>query len=201
MPNSPEIVRVLQQCEELESLLVDETLPTGLKGTDRERAALTSFSVAIEHYRAIRHLIEDGRFQSSSRALMRPLRETCFRGMWLVRIATDAEVERAFSDDKIYPDFSRITGLLDKRERTTYYKYGLEDLTLFHGFTHTGYQQLLRHYNQMIQEPPLANPAESIALLRHAQVDIALFAMALIRAYDKPEGIVRIEQALDRLTV
>jgi hypothetical protein len=118
----------------------------GLKLTvdGRRDLAVAALHVAIEHFKAIVNLTEDGLLGSAA-ALVRLEYESVLRGIWLAKAATDDQVAAYEKDD--VPLVVNMVEAIDKLDGgnhwMTLHKPGYRALS---GLSHSGIGQLSRRY-------------------------------------------------------
>ena len=115
---------------------------------NRKRVQLSSacLHVAMEHQQSVNTLIVEG-LCGSAVALIRPTIEACFRGHWLMMVATTEQLDGVGKDAKnAFPPFDKIVtaieaplGAGDNRMSETLRGQWWSRLC---SYTHTGYQQI-----------------------------------------------------------
>ena len=147
---------------------------------NRAKVSFSLLHLSIEHHQSMIVLSEFGKY-GSALALLRPQRDTCLRGMWYLRCATDEQIEN-FLSDKNPPG---VKDLLEGIERTEPYTQkqmsSLMDKinSLLHDFTHGGlYQAAIRKKDSIIsssieQSQLSAFLCVSQALALSASIDVA----------------------------
>jgi len=108
----------------------------------------------IEHHEAILVLVTQNMIGSAF-ALARPLFEGMYRGLWLNVPATDGEVEKFISKDKIDLTIAKIAERIDPAYQTGDFfsdlkKRGWKPLN---GYAHTGMLQLGRRFTEHEVKP------------------------------------------------
>lgn len=110
----------------------------------RARIAGGCLHTAIEHSQAIVLLISEGMF-GSALALVRLLFEAWIRGLWILRAASDDEVDRA-GDDSFPRDFGYLIDKLESAggavEAGMLSAVKAENWTALNSWTHTGFRQV-----------------------------------------------------------
>jgi hypothetical protein len=135
----------IKECETFKDLVVLE-LGSLTIDSKRKRLAILFLAIALDHFRAIIHLLDDGRYVTSAFALVRPLMDAAFRSIWIAHIATDDEILEAESNTEAkYPNPRKVCQLMQ-------IKFGDETDELVHtiskdwkrlsGYVHTGLPQL-----------------------------------------------------------
>jgi hypothetical protein len=143
----------------------------------RNRLACACFDMVLEHYKAITELVYL-RLPGSAFSLSRSLFESCVRGIWLHRCATENEISRYERDKfgkrmhELITDIEHTEGF----ESKTFSKTQGQTWGTLNSLTHSGYEQLGRRFNGNIQEPSYAE-SDQMIILNHAK------ALALITVY------------------
>lgn len=143
----------------------------------RNRLACACFDMVLEHYKAITELI-NLRLPGSAFSLSRLLFESCVRGVWLHRCATEQDVSR-YERDKLNKKMFELIADVDKTEGfegNVFSKAKDQIWKSLNSLTHSGYEQLRRRFNGNIQEPSYSEP-DQIIMLNHAK------ALAFISVY------------------
>jgi hypothetical protein len=101
----------------------------------------------IEHQEAVLLLIDED-LVGSALALMRPVVEAMYRGLWIDKCATDEEVKRFIEKDEIEARFTTLAKAIDEKYETHGAFEGLKKRTwsLLNSLTHTGMHQLKRRF-------------------------------------------------------
>jgi len=143
----------------------------------RNRLACACFDMVLEHYKAITELVNLS-LPGSAFSLSRLLFESCVRGVWLHRCATDNDVSRYEGDKfnkkmhKLIADFEQTDGF----ETKTFSRAQALTWGTLNSLAHSGYAQLGRRFNGDIQEPSYSE-SDQVIMLNHAK------ALAFIGVY------------------
>ena len=143
----------------------------------RNRLACACFDMVLEHYKAITELL-NLRLPGSAFSLSRLLFESCIRGIWLHRCATENDIGR-YERDKFGKKMYELIADVEKTdgfESKTFSKTKGKTWGTLNSLTHGGYEQLGRRFNGNIQEPSYAE-SDQMIMLDHAK------ALALIAVY------------------
>lgn len=99
------------------------------------------FSIGRQHHDTIVFLIDQEKNPSSAAALLRPLIDALYRGIWIAQCASPDQIKQ-FVEMKL--DLSSVN--FAKEVANLYDGTGLskENRDVYHGFTHGGYEQLGR---------------------------------------------------------
>jgi len=115
---------------------------------EEKRVQLSSacFHIAMEHQQAINTLIVQG-LSGSAMALIRPAIEACFRGHWLMMVASGDELDLVGRDERdAFPPFQAIVSAIEGPLRIG--DDGMSKAlrgpwwSRLCSYTHTGYQQI-----------------------------------------------------------
>lgn len=154
---------------------------------EREVLAIAAFFLTHEHHGAILQLFLAGR-EGSALAMLRPCFETMARGVWLLRGATDEQLE-FFCNGR---DSKKVEGLLKDLSKGP---SALDDAFLsetwvksersLHQFTHTSYQLLVRRAPE--EELPVSKDPEEVGdAVRFASGTALLATIELARMANLP---------------
>jgi hypothetical protein len=186
--------RALEECERFKGVIVTELgrMPIA---SERSRLASLFFCTALDHFRSITHLLDDGRYVVSAFALVRPVADASFRSVWISQFASDDEIRAGFEKNKDYRSLKRIALLMKKR-------FGLEDqfidmiadeFDLLSGYVHTGVRQLKsRATASRTKEFPYR---KAIAMLSASAFYLWLGACQFATSLQKGEAALRIDNA------
>ena len=144
--------------------------------------ACACFDMVLEHYKAITELI-NLRLPGSAFSLSRLLFESCIRGVWLHRCATDQDVSR-YERDKFDKKMFELIADIEKTEgfeSKMFSKAKAQTWKSLNSLTHSGYEQLGRRFNGNIQEPSYTE-SDQINMLNHAKAlaFIAVYMVSLV---------------------
>jgi hypothetical protein len=113
----PKVERALNFSIEI-SDLIDQCHPEKATGDrSQEAIAMALFMIALEHRQAIMLLVHHGS-RSSAAALIRPAFEAYFRGVWVLKVATDAQVQDMFGVHPRLPTLDTALKQLRKNDAT-----------------------------------------------------------------------------------
>lgn len=138
-------------------------------GSSRNRLACACFDMVLEHYKAITELM-NLRLPGSAFALSRLLFESCIRGIWLHRCATDNDLSR-YERDKLDKKMFELIADVEKTEgfeEKTFSKAKAQTWKSLNSLTHSGYEQLGRRFKGNIQAPSYSD-SDQMLMLNHAK--------------------------------
>lgn len=140
----------------------------------RVRASAACFSVSQQHYHSILVLLSQATpLEATSHALLRPLLESVFRGLWLRHVATDAQIEEYVKSGSKLNMADLIREVDKKIEMNAYEGMYRKTWSALSAYTHTGEFQVQRWLVSEHIEPTYTK--EAIAEL----LDWASFAARL----------------------
>jgi transcriptional regulator with XRE-family HTH domain len=152
-PPVMEIAQLLSKSEELTDWIYITLQNLEVKGDIRSRFAIACLDVALEYREAI-VLLVSRQMYGAAFALVRSLFESYVRGVWLHRCALDTEIE-AFRKDKLGKAFN---SLIQDIENLKGEKGGFDSGILsrlkkqgwkaMNGYTHSGFQHIIRRMKQ-----------------------------------------------------
>lgn len=117
LPNYEEMLEVaIQETKLFEQVVTAETLNLPMD-TVRQRLSFLFVLTALQHYRAVVHLLDDGEHRYSAFALVHPIADAAMRAVWLAQFATDDQVGAANSDhsSKVFPQPNAISLLIQQK--------------------------------------------------------------------------------------
>ena len=168
-----------QQLHELIAWIDQHFKGIELPADRRSRMAAGCFDVALEHQAAIAVLCSGGLFGSLF-SLVRVLFEAYVRGEWLLRCATDVELD-LFEKDDLKKSFSELILAVETKlgiEKGPLFNATKKSWSALNSFTHTGYRQVLRR-NSDTRTGPNYRSGEVVKVLRFSGVIGLLSALEL----------------------
>lgn len=111
---------------------------------NQKRVQLSSacLHVAMEHQQSVNTLIVQGQYGSAV-ALVRPAIEACFRGHWLMMVATEKQLDEVGRDARnAFPPFQTIVSTIEGPLGRTWEALRGPWWSRLCSYTHTGYQQI-----------------------------------------------------------
>jgi hypothetical protein len=185
------IQSALAELKSVISWIDDNGKVLDIEGTPRHLLAAACFDMALEHQAAIAVLFEN-ELQGSAFALLRVMAEAYFRGEWIARCATDAEIERFQRDQQISKSLKII---VDEVETAMTASPGILAAMVdihwaaFCSFMHTGYRQVTRRYTGPLFKPSYPE-AEVIRSINFAGA-IGLMTMIDLATLSKNDELAR----------
>ena len=149
---------------------------------DRRTMLLVGYTdLTFEHHQAIRQLVR-AKLYGSAFALVRVLYDAFFRAHWMLKCASDEQVEEiATSDDFKFPKIRPMVQAIDEAYQVdTYFSDLIGDGTLaaMHSYTHSGLRQLTRRFTGHSVEPNYGEK-EVLEVLNSTTIAICLMARLL----------------------
>ena len=176
----------------IDSSIHDIEIPS----SDREVMAAALFDQVHEHHKAIQLLLKNS-FAGSAFSLVRPTLETFVRGVWLLRCASDKEVEN-FARDKIGKSVDSLIQEIEARPGcaiSVHSKVKKDAWSAMCSYAHGGYLQAVR---RITPDQITANHSEDeMVEVINASSAIALLAASEIFSMAKRNDLV--EAVLERM--
>lgn len=125
-----------------------------LPADTRSRIAVGCFDVALEHQAAIA-LLSSGALYGSLFSLIRVLFEAYVRGLWLLRCASEKELDQ-FQRDKLDKKFGALISEIEANVNFNNSPLSSLESTSWgamNSFTHTGFMQVLRRNGEQTTGP------------------------------------------------
>jgi len=173
--------------------LIRDTLNGDFAEAGPRLRLLSAFTVvATTHHASISVLARD-RLDSSALALLRPLVEACFRGLWLFHETTDKQVQ-AFASGKrtTFPDLPRLVEALGPRFPDGLVEPAKKNYGTLCGFTHTGYEQIVHIFDHAGNVTPNVPEHIVVGVVMNATSTLAIHMVAycyLFEMTDKGDAI------------
>lgn len=155
-----------------------------------QQLAHPCFDLAVEHHAAICLLGESGLY-GSMYSLLRVEFEALAKGLWLRHAASNEGILRYEKED-LKLGFGTILQLIEKQldiRTSVLSQLKKRQWEIFSSFTHTGYQALVRRFNDTHTGPVNYNETEIVSALRHAGLFAILAAVELASMTGNQETI------------
>jgi hypothetical protein len=178
------IHNALKYCYDFHQFILSQLTGVRYEETPRNLLALAYAAITLEHQYAILTLSRNN-IRGSALALLRPQVETAFRGLWIIKCATDDQVvvigQRGAEP---FPRFRDMAKVLD-----TAYGYGeyrlfqgiAQEWGSLNGLTHSGLEQVGRRFrDDGSVGPNYSDDLIANILQFSASVTVALFAPVFI---------------------
>jgi hypothetical protein len=180
----------------MHQLIVDQM--AGKYPSDDRSALFASFlSIAVSHHEAIMILVCHDRLIGSAFALLRPLVETAYRGLFVYFQATSEQVEKIKKGGEPYPKFNDLAASLDTLFETDglFIQYAGDAWKTMNGYTHSGLEQLGRRINA---DRMLGAHFESAEIENLLQISTSLLVRAVppfLQAMNRSEAASEVSKA------
>ena len=130
----------------------------------------------MAHHRSIVLLLEKGIY-SSAFALLRPLIDAVYRGLWISQVASEEEVIKVFNTEyKFNQKTYELINEIDKYNNTDIFHKRYKQISPFlHGMTHGGIEQLTRQFsrNEDFIEPSFSE-GDLVNIIKHSNSHMAI---------------------------
>jgi len=167
------------------------------EGGVRWGALLSSFDVVVEHHKAIIGLVRAGLYRSAF-ALVRAIVETCYRGHWLARCASDMQIRKLIRNKSRFPSMKQMADEVDRALDTEGLYRGLLEEDRWDAmcdYTHTGARQLSkRSLGARIQ--PNYSDEEVISVIGVSTSAMLMFGRLLAIMAERKPAADQIEQMI-----
>jgi hypothetical protein len=183
---------------------VNERIKQTMNGSYTEvgprQRLLSAFTVvACTHHASVTMLARD-ELDSSALALLRPLVESCFRGLWIYHETTDKQVEEFASGKRT--DFPDLPGLVEVL--APLFPDGLiepvkKNYKTMCGFTHTGYEQIFHMFDPEGNVTPSYPESIVVDLLANASSTLAIHMQAYCHLFELPDEATAIRDRFNAL--
>lgn len=141
-------------------------------------------SLSRQHYLSIFLLAKESTYYSSAFALIRPLIDAVYRAIWLMKVATDNQVEKINNNEKQFMTTQELSKKIDRKFHELKENKGEEQFDIFHnrynknsqvlhGLTHGGMEQIHKQLKDGIIYPAFTEE-DLVGLLSEATVNYVL---------------------------
>jgi hypothetical protein len=144
---------------------------------------ISYFDVDMEHIQAI-HLLISQKLYGSSFALIRPFYETFLRALWMLKLATDEEIDEINNNQFQFPCIKKIVSDIDKEYMNTKFfeEFRKSSWATLCDYTHTGTLQLSRRWTEEELIPNYKN-SEIIEVLEITDNILLLFSIVILQEH------------------
>lgn len=146
-PSSSSLSETIAKARAFSTWLDTRMNCTSFADNDRNGVALALFQQSLDLADASVLLVGEHTLHGPAYTLVRPLFESYVRGIWILRCASDKEVEK-FLKDKC-PRFSKLTQAINEFAPDHFawiHEIEQSNLSVFHSFTHGGGAHIWRRY-------------------------------------------------------
>lgn len=209
--------QALEECNKFRTAVVSGVKLLPVDSLRRQVASLF-IATMLDHYSSITYLLGEERydFATSAFALVRPIVDSAFRGVWIANFATDDEVITTMTPagdkllERINPgkviDLMKVRFAINDEDLSVNIT---EDWKSIHGFVHTGTQQLKNRLRAVRlkkypYEPTIAALIISSKYVRIGSTYVSVStknmntAITIVKAHDLLRSHVEIMQTGDK---
>ena len=166
---------------------IERECPADIASDARTVGIAQLFVVMVQHHRSIRLLLADGGVDASARALLRPLIEAGYRAAYLKYVADPEECDRISRGDARFPKLNpNLAQLLTAASGRDFYGRHLSDIEILHDLTHSGSEQMSRHFSLEGGVRPNRDLAECAVIMNRAVGVTAAMLAELMPVLKKP---------------
>ena len=179
---------------------IRQTLNGNFTETIPRQRLLSAFTVvATIHHASISMLVRE-QLDSSALALLRPLVESCFRGLWVFHEATDKQVEEFTSGKRVkIPDLPDLVDVLAPRFPKGLVQPAKTNYGRLCGFTHTGYEQIVHMFDHAGNVTPSYPERIVVGVVMNATSTLVIHMMAYCYLFELPEQAAAIRESFNAL--
>ena len=166
-------------------------------GTNKRQVLLMSyFDICMEHIQAI-NLLVIHKLYGSSFALVRPFYDTFYRALWMLKCASDIQIDEIRNDKFKFSKMHKKIEEIDKAYTGTDFFKKLKESSwkTMCGYTHSGTPQLSRRWNGDELQPDYKE-GEIIEVLRGTKTILLLFAFTILKEHNYPDDAEKINDLL-----
>jgi len=151
---------------------------------ERQTLLVTYFDICMEHIQSI-HLLINHKMYGSAFALVRPFYETYFRALWMLKFASEPQVEGIRNNTLHFPQMGSKINELDTIYTGTdfFQKIKHNTWSAMCDYAHSGTLQLSRRWKEDELEPNYEE-AEIIEVLKGTRMILLLFAYVVLKEHE-----------------
>ena len=151
---------------------------------ERQLLLVSYFDIDMEHIQAI-HLLIMQKLYGSSFALVRSFYETFLRALWMLKSATDDEIENIKNNQFKFPCTKKMVSDIDSEYMMTNFfeEFRSSSWATLCDYTHTGTLQLSRRWTEE-ELIPNYKDSEIIEVLKNTNNLILLFAIVVLQEHE-----------------
>ncbi len=150
---------------------------------ERQILLIAYFDICMEHMQSI-HLLINNKLYGSAFALVRPFYETYYRALWMLKFASDKQIEGIQNNKFDFPNMgSKIKELDSVYTDTDFFeKIKSNSWNTMCDYAHSGTLQLSRRWTDDELEPNYAD-GEIIEVLQGTKVILLMFAFVVLKEH------------------
>lgn len=163
---------------------ISELLENKVVGNDERQTLLIAyFDICMEHIKST-HLLITYKLYGSAFAIVRPFYETYFRALWMLKFASDQEVEGIRNNTFHFPNMGSKIKELDSIYTGTdfFQKIKHDTWNSMCDYAHSGTLQLSRRWKEGELEPNYEE-GEILEVLKGTRVILLLFAYVVLKEH------------------
>lgn len=163
---------------------ISDLLEDKVVGNDERQTLLIAyFDICMEHIQSI-HLLISHKMYGSAFALVRPFYETYFRALWMLKFASEPQVEGIRNNTFHFPQMGSKINELDNIYTGTdfFQKIKHNAWSAMCDYAHSGTLQLSRRWKEDELEPNYEE-GEIIEVLKGTRMILLLFAYVLLKEH------------------
>ena len=152
-------------------------------GSDRRTLLMAYFDICMEHIQSI-HVLVKAKLYGSAFALVRPFYETYYRALWMLKIATNDEVEKIMKGKFNFLNMGTKIKELDSIYTGTDFFDNLKSDSwgAMNDYTHSGILQLSRRWTND-ELAPNYEESEIVEVLNATRMVLLLFTFVVLKEH------------------
>ena len=151
---------------------------------ERQTLLIGYFDICMEHIQSI-HILVNKKLFGSAFALIRPFYETYYRALWMLKFASDTEVEGIAKGKFTFPNMGSKIKELDSIYTGTDFFEQLKknSWSAMCDYAHTGQLQLSRRWKEDELEPDYKD-GEIIEVIKGTETILLMFAYVVLKEHN-----------------
>ena len=151
---------------------------------ERQTLLIGYFDICMEHIQSI-HILVNNKFYGSAFALIRPFYETYYRALWMLKFASNIEVEGISNGKFTFPNMGSKIKELDSIYTGTDFFEQLKknSWSAMCDYAHTGQLQLSRRWKEGELEPNYKD-GEVIEIIKGTETILLMFAYVVLKEHN-----------------
>ncbi len=148
----------------------------------------------MEHIKAL-HILVSYESYTSVFALVRPIYETCFRALWIMRSDSKFDIKKFENDENTFPPMQKLVKELDDFYTgfDFFKKLKSDSWSAMCDYTHTGIRQFIKQWKENELESNYAED-EIIEVLQGTSAISLLFAYAVLKEHGYDEELEKLKK-------
>lgn len=192
----PEILSAFEKTTKLNRKLGDLVTNHEYPADPKSQILLAYQSILVGHHAAIALLIQNELYGSAF-ALVRPFYEPLCRAHWLIRCATDKQMDEAIQGKDIFPKMNNMVKEIDAGYCTGSFFQNIKENSWcpMNDYTHCGIRQIGRRFKGNKVEPNYGKE-EIVEVLNGINIALMLMALLFFKTFKKIEAANAVEKML-----